>query len=287
MIYTIKKMFIFMVVSLALFIEVSHASPANELRAVIVAPFHFIEDAAPQNVLDEMNIDNDLPQIIFDYFQKVNAFKNISLGEENTQVEADIYIKGEILHVSGGNGAARWWGGIAGAGRSGLVVGVKVYDKDGQLLNEGVARQAGARGGSVFSVFSNKKNITTAMKAIPQKVFIAVLAGDLTTKEGVVRAMESNDPIVIQAGAKSSNTNKLFVDESVTDSMVEVLLKTLEGDIQNKYYIDGAAWCAINLGNSSNKKYIATLEKVVSSKADKKIIKHAKNALKLLNDQKS
>jgi hypothetical protein len=280
----IKK--ILLIVSL-LFIQVSYALPSNEKRAVIITPFIFLEGAAPQNVLDEMNMDRDLPKILFDYFQRENTFMNVLLEDEPTDVDVDIYIKGEILHVAGGNGAARFWSGYSSAGTSAVAVGIKVYDKAGQLLNQGVATQNGARGGSLFTVvstFSNKKNIATAMNAIPQKILIAALGGDLTTANGVVRAIKSNNPILIQAGAKQSNNNDLFLNESVTDSMEEVLLKTVDGNIKNKHYIDGAAWCAINLAGSSNIKYVATLEKVVASKAHKKIKKHATNALRQLTE---
>lgn len=276
--------FAFVSVSLILSIEGSYALPANETRAAIVTPFPFLDGAAPQNILDEMNIENDLPQLTLDYFQKIKAFKSVSLVNSETEADLDIYIKGEILHTSGGNGAARYWGGIAGAGRSSLVVRIKVYGKDSQLLHEGIAHQSGSRGGTIFSVWSNRKNITTAMNAIPKKIFLSTLAGDMTTAEGIVRALESSDPIAIQAGAKSSSKHNLFLNESVTDSMEKILLKTLKGSIENIYYIDGAAWCAINLGDSSNKKYISTLEKVVSSEAHKKIKKHAKKALRELRE---
>ena len=272
-----------MAVSLLFFTNVAHSAPASEQTASIITPFPFAEDAAPQNVLDEMNIDLDLPKMAFDYFRKAKAYKSLSLVKEGAEIESDIYIKGEILHVSGGNGAARYWGGIAGAGRSELVVGIKVYDKSGVLINKGVSTQSGSRGRTIFSAFSNKKNITTAMKAIPSKLFMAVLVGDMTTPEGIVQAIETNYPMAIQAAAKASSRNELFLDEVVTDSLEAVLLKALKGDIKNKYFIDGASWCAINLGKSTNKKYLATLEKVASSRAHKKIKKHAKLAVIALN----
>ncbi|MDK2596854.1 hypothetical protein [Pseudoalteromonas obscura] len=277
----------FVLVSVMFFAEASFALPSKETRAVIIEPFPYAEGAAPQNIIDEMDIENELPKLTFEYFNKIKAFKSIALVDTTSEFDADIYIKGEIMHTSGGSGAARYFGGLAGAGRSSLIVGIKVYDKDNNLIHEGVVNQNGARGGSIFSVWSNKKNITSAMNAIPKKIFLSTVAGDITTPEGIVRALQSKDPIAIQAGAKSASKHELYLKKTVTDSMEMVLLESLTVNTKNRYYIDGVAWCAINLGDSSDKKYIPTLESVLASEVNKKIKKHAKKALKKLNKLKA
>lgn len=262
------------------FIQASYASSPLEQRAVIISPFEFSDGAAPDNILEEMNIDIDLPRIIFNFFKEHTAYKDISLVDSDSNVNADVVIKAQIQHVSGGNGAARYFGGLGGAGRSALVVNVKVFDRDDNLVHEAIVNQNGAKGGSIVTVWSNKNNITSAMNEIARKVYVAALAGDVTTPQGVIRALGSNNPLAIQLSARLSHNLKLFEDKSVTDAMEQVLLRTLDGQVDNKYFIDGAAWCAINIGASLDKKYTATLDKVTSSKAHRKIKKHAKKGLK-------
>lgn len=260
---------------------IAWAVPSSEINVTIITPFKFAKDAAPQNVLDEMNIDIDLPKLTLDYFNKRREFKSTVLSDNKTKTNSDIYILGEILHVDGGNGASRYFS-MGFGGKGSMAVGVKVYDRDDKVISESVVLQNGARA-SIFSVFSNKKVIYGAMRRLPAKIFEVARVGNLSTAKGTIRALESNDSLSIQKAALSAGANNLLSDQSVTDAMEVVLLKVIDGS-NDSNLIDGAAWCAINLGSSENTKYIASLENVLQSNAHKKIKKHAKEALEKLRN---
>ncbi|UTA47641.1 hypothetical protein L1F30_15975 [Simiduia sp. 21SJ11W-1] len=256
------------------------AAPAAELNAVIVAPFTYAESGVPQNVLDEMALDQDVPRELFKYIEGLETYRTVALGDFGQA--ADVYVTGRIQSVEAGNGAERYFGSIVGAGRSAVVVRVQVFNKDKQLLYEGGAVQVGARGGSMSSVFSNKKNIASAVRALPRKLYPIVIAGGVDTPEGIIRAFDSKDPRAIQLAAKGAHQHKLQDEPAVKAAMAALLSDSLNGGYEHGYAIDGLAWCAINLGAAGDATYKPLLEEVVASELPGKVRKHAKAALKKL-----
>lgn len=264
-----------------LIVENARAVPLKELRVAILVPFQYAEGAAPSNVLDEMDIEVDLPKLTLTYFDKSKVFKSAQLVSRGASVDADIYVEGEILHVDGGNGAARYFS-MGFSGKGSMAVGVKVFDRDGGLIRESVVLQNGARS-SIFSVFSNKKIINGAVRRLAPKIFEFVRTNDVSTKESLIGALESGDSVSIQAAAKEASARNLLGDKLVTDAMEVVLLNSLSGfDDSDDYMVDGLAWCAIGLGKSGDQKYKVTLKKVVVGIGNKKVVKHTKVALENL-----
>lgn len=269
-----------MIISFSFCSSSAFAAVASDMRVMVVSPFTYSEDGVPQNVKDELAMDLHLPREVADYFKKVNAFKSVALSESEAQNEADLFVHGEILYVHGGNGAARYFGGLGGAGRASILIGIKVFDAQGQLLHEGRVSQEGTKGTNIITAWSNKKNLTSAMKVLPQKILPVTIGGDLATPEGIVRAVESGNGLAIRAAAQSSHALELFKNKSVTDAMENVVLEAMNNGSDDGYFIDGIAWCLINIGGSGENKYAASLGKVIESGAHKKIKKHAKKALK-------
>ena len=259
----------------------SNASLATNMRVIVVSPFSYSEDGVPENVREEMAIDVDLAQATIDYFKEVNAFKSVSIlnSDSKEKADADLFVHGEILYVNGGSGAGRYFGGLGGAGRASMLVGIKVFDKEGQLLYEGRVTQVGTKGTNIWTAWSNKKNITSAIKVLPQKILPVAIGGDLTTSDGVIRSLESGNSLAIRAAAKSAYDHELFREKSVTDAMENLVLQEIDNNNDDRYIIDGMAWCLKNIGDSGDHKYIASLDKILKSDAHKKIKEHAKYAL--------
>lgn len=284
---SLKKLlrYFFLVVGFSCWYSTSFAFVASDMRVVVLSPFPYSEDGVPQNVKSEMAIDVDLPREVADYFTKVDAFKSVvlSVSEADLPTDADIFVRGEILYVQGGNGAARYFGGVGGAGRASILIGIKVFDAQGQLLHEGRVAQEGTRGTNVITAWSNKKNITSAMQALSPKILPVAIAGDLETSEGVIRAIESKNTFTIRVAGKSAHAHGLFKNKKVTDVMQDFALQNLKNANEDRNLIDAIAWCLINIGESGNKEYTSSLAEIIQGDADKKIKKHAKKALENIN----
>jgi hypothetical protein len=274
-------LYLCLITSFSCWSSASFAFVASDMRVIVVSPFLYSEDGVPQNVKEEMAIDVDLPQETADYFKSVNAFKSVALSKSGSdlQSEADLFVHGEILYVQGGNGAARYFGSLGGAGRASMLIGIKVFNAQGQLLHEGRVTQEGTAATNIVTAWSNKKNLTSTLKALPQKILPTAIAGDLETPEGVVRALESRNALAMRAAARSSHTHGLFKNKNVTDAMETFVLQNMKNSDADGNLIDGMAWCLINIGESLDIKYTASLVKIIDSKVPNKIKKHAKNAL--------
>lgn len=277
-----SSLYFFLLVCFSCWSSAAFAFLASEMRVVVVSPFIYAEDGVPQNVKEEMAIDVDLPRETAVYFESTNAFKSVALLEpdSNTQSEADLVVRGEILYVHGGSGAERYFGSLGGAGRASMLIGIKVFDGRGQLLHEGRVAQEGTKATNVWTAWSNKKNLESALRVLPQKILPIAIGGDLETSAGVIRALQSGSALALRAAAKSSHSHGLFKDHKVTDVMEGVVLEGIDDGDKDGTLIDGLAWCLINIGESLDPKYTPSLVKIIESDAPNKIKKHAKKALK-------
>lgn len=266
--------------------QIAFAAVASETRVVVVTPFSYSEDGVPQNVKDEMAINVDLPRDIVRYLRKVNAFKSVDLKKSDSALksEADLFVRGEILYVTGGSGAKRYFptAGENSDGRASILLEIKVFDGRNELLYEARLSQAGTRGTNIITAWSNKENIASAVRVLPEQILPIVIGGDITTPEGVIRSVQSGNALAIRLAAISSHTHELFRDAEVTDTMERTVLEAVNNGKIDREFIDGLAWCLTNLGASGDKKYTASLVKIIKSDAHSKLKRFAKKAYKNL-----
>ncbi len=264
--------------------NISHAKDPRNV--VIIQPFPYTKDASiPQNVKLELNLDKDIPEYMSTYFKKKRSFKDVSIANNINEKVADLYIEGEIIQVDTGNAGSRYVGGFTSAGKSRIVLNIKIYDENKKLLTRGNVTQRGSSGfGSISKTFSNRANITSAAKVIGKHVNKLIITGNTSEPEDIIKAIDSYKSDPLRAATKSAYSDALFHEENVTDAMASALKKMLDSSekIKDKVLLDGLAWCAINLGASENNKYKPILEAVVASNAHRKVKKHAKKSLALL-----
>lgn len=263
---------------------ISHAKDPRGV--VIIQPFPYAKDGSiPQNVKLELNLDKDIPEYISTYFKKKRSFKNVSIANNINEKEADLYIEGEIVQVDTGNAGSRYVGGFTSAGKSRIVLDIKIYDENKKLLTQGNVSQRGSSGfGSISKTFSNRANITSAAKVIGKHVNKLIITGNTSEPSSIIKAINSYKSEPLRTAAKSAYSSALFHEEEITDAMANALQKMLDSSekIKDKVLLDGLAWCAINLGSSENNKYKPILEAVVASNAHRKVKKRAKKSLALL-----
>jgi hypothetical protein len=258
-------------------------SPVNQLRAVIVTPFSYENDRnIADNIEKEIDVETLIPQLFFEYTNKLNSFKSLSLETDPKKDEYDIYIKGKVLDVKGGNGAARYFS-FGASGRALLVVELQVFDSKDTLLYEGFAVQNGGAGGGLFSIFSNKKNIHKAIKVISKKLYPVAIAGDLTKAEGIIRAIDSEDLYTIRHAAIASIKHEVYKDEITTDAFMPLIEASINSEENSSIYLDTVSWCLKVLGESKNIKYKPLITSLLDNKPHRKIKGYAKKALKKIN----
>jgi hypothetical protein len=100
----------------------------------------------------------------------------------------------------------------------------------------------------------------------------------------LVNSLNSSDPVLLRDAAKLIGEQKIYNDEGITNALIGALNRELMVQPTNndRYLIDGLAWCAINLGNIGNLRARTVLTTVVGSSLSKKIRSHAINSLKIL-----
>lgn len=264
--------------------SLSHAKDPRNI--VIIQPFPYAKDGSiPQNVKLELDLDKDIPKYISTYFKKRKSFKNVSIANDINEKVADLYIKGEIVQVDTGNAGSRYVGGFTSAGKSRIILNIKIYDANKKLVTQGNVSQRGSSGfGSISKTFSNRANITSAAKVIGKHVSKLIIVGNTSEPTSIINAINSYKPEPLRTAAKSAYSDTLFNKEEITDAMANALQKMLDSSekVKDKVLLDGLAWCAINLGASENNKYKPILEAVVASNAHRKVKKRAKKSLALL-----
>ena len=98
----------------------------------------------------------------------------------------------------------------------------------------------------------------------------------------LVEELNSRSPRIMRDAAKKIGEERLFNDEQIILASINVLERTLEEGVNadDRYHLDGLAWCALNLGNSGDRRSIPVLTDIANSDFPKKVVGHAKHALK-------
>ncbi|MGH1541329.1 MAG: hypothetical protein ACRBHB_12955 [Arenicella sp.] len=105
------------------------------------------------------------------------------------------------------------------------------------------------------------------------------------TTTRAIESLRSVYPREMNEAAIKIGKEQLF-DEKIILTLIDLLEAATNTDrgILNSNLIDGLAWCAINLGKSGDKRGIPVLKKTISADLPRKIVKHAKVALKKLQE---
>jgi len=258
-------------------------APVNQLKAVIVTPFTYENERnIADNIENEIDVEKLVPQFLYEYTNKLNSFESISLETNPNKDKFDIYIKGKVLDVKGGNGAARYFS-LGTSGRALLVVELQIFDRKDKLLYEGFAVQDGGAGGFLTSIFSNKKNIHKAINVISKKLYPVAIAGDLTKAEGIIRANDSKDLYTIRHAAIASIKHEIYKNEIATDAFKSLVETSINSKEESSLFLDTVSWSLKVLGESKNIKYKPLITSLLESKPHKKIKGYAKKALKKIN----
>lgn len=117
---------------------------------------------------------------------------------------------------------------------------------------------------------------------------VTSISNSYTTKyPKLVNSLNSSDPVMIRDAAKFIGEQKIYHDVGIVNALIGTLSRELKVQPINndKFLIDGLAWCAINLGNAGDLRARSVLVEVVDSSLSKKIRNHAINSLKRLDQQ--
>jgi hypothetical protein len=260
--------------------QVFAIGPVKQLNAVIVTPFSYENTKnIADNIENEIDVENRVPLFLFEHLKKLKPFKSVEISSNPQEEQFDIYIKGKVVDVKGGNGAARYFS-LGMGGRAGLVIELEVYNNKNELLHKGFAMQDGGAGGNLFSLFSNKKNINKAIVAVAKKLYPIAVAGDLTTVYGIEKAIESQDVYTIRYAAISAIKNEIYKELAATDAIETVVQQAISSENDDGTYLDAVSWCLKVLGESKNVKYKSVITALLESKPSRKVKGYAKKALK-------
>jgi len=251
---------------------------ADRLSVVIETPFVY-DDSVADNVKSEMSLNKDIPKDFYEYLLRLEPFESLALERSPDKRLYDLYIKGKVLSVDGGDRASRYFtNGLSG--KALLVVELKMYAPNGVLLYEGYAMQNSGSGFDPLRGWSNKKQINRALAVLPKKLYPIIFGGDLTTQEGVVRTVFSENYRAIKFAGKSAIKNKLYMDQSVSEAMAIYVRKSLTSENYEPGFTDSVSWCIKVLGETKSIDHLPLLSSVLNSKLPKKVKGYAKSASK-------
>jgi hypothetical protein len=251
---------------------------ADGLSVVIETPFIY-DDSIADNVKSEMSLNKDIPKHFYEYLLKLEPFESLSLERRPDKGFYDLYIQGKVLSVDGGNRASRYFtSGISG--KALLIVELKMYASNGVFLYEGYAVQNSGSGFDLIRGWSNKKQINRALAVLPKKLYPIIFGGDLTTPEGVVRTVLSENPRAIKFAGKAAIRNKLYMDQSVSEVMDLFINKSLTSESYESGIMDSVSWCIKVLGETKNMDHLPLLSSVLNSGLPRKVKGYAKSASK-------
>lgn len=275
-----KRSLICLIVTFGLCVN-ALAKDAQSIQVLLKTPFSYGEKGVPKNVREELAISTGLPHSIAEHMRKnSDVVQLISAHESGT---ADLVVHGEIARVYAGDRLHRAFDIFTYKGLAVVVLTLKVYDRKGVLLYERKISKRGKIEKHRALVWSNKLNIDTALTAIAEEALPAVLAGNVHSQEGFVKAMRSDDALTMKASLRSFYSQRQTGNPTIARAMDDKLRQALDQGVRkNKYYIDAIAWCARNLGHSGLPQYQALLEEVANSNLPRKIRSRAKSAAKRL-----
>lgn len=251
---------------------------ADGLSVVIETPFLY-DDNVADKVKSEMSLNRDIPKEFYEYLLKLEPFESLSLERNPSKHLYDLYIQGKVLSVDGGDRASRYFtNGFSG--KALLVVELKMYAADGVFLYEGYVMQNSGSGFDPLRGWSNKKQINRALAVLPKKMYPVIFGGDLTTPEGVVRTVLSENSRAIKFAGKAAIRNKLYMSQAVSEVMAMYVRKSLTSENIESGYMDSVSWCIKVLGEARNIDQLPLLSSVLNSKLPRKVKGYAKSASK-------
>lgn len=251
----------------------------KEMILGIITPFGITDDVkqVPNNVRKEMDLVNEIPSIYLSKITAINIFKEVKIVNEIN--EADLYLKGFIKQVRLGNPAARHFGGMFGAGLSGVIIKLEIFDKDKNLID---AVEITQKGSKMTASWSNKRNISSAVNATSRQVlnFIKRSVKGADSNNNLLLQLDSKDYTEIRQAIREVDQYGKFKEKEITDKISMIIKNYVSNPVNDKMAIDALSWCCIVLHKSKNKDYIPVFEDVVASNVKSKIKKYAKKALK-------
>jgi len=282
---SIMKYLFFLLVLLFNFLVCAEDSKKDSSLG-IYSPFVYTHpDNIMQNVRNELDLENIIAQETIKNIKTKNFFKNVVIIEEMKDVKADIYLKVQISEVNPGNGAARHFGGLFGAGVSYIIVKVQLLDENKKVIKEANITQNGSRG-SIKATWSNKANLMTTIAPLSRRIISMIKTTfSVVADEDFISMLSSKDFQEIRYACKKIVSNSSFNNKEILNKVKESLEWYVE-NIGTKEFrkddigIDAMAWCCIVLERASDSQYVGVLTKVVNSNVKGKVKKYAKKALK-------
>lgn len=150
------------------------------------------------------------------------------------------------------------------------------------LLSDNVF-QACINNGFINDPTRSVTNLTTPVESeltIPSVV--KATPNVVSSYPDLVEELNSSSVRIMQQAAKRIGEQRLYNDEGLILALISVLERSIDEGINSndKYQLDGLAWCALNLGNAGDRRALPVLRDLAASGSHKKVISHAKHAIK-------